>query len=309
YVKRQSLRLLRELNHWRSARGLETSEDITVELESESGETTSVTETIDARSPVYGTWPRSGSRTLEGNIGYLRISRMDGEAAKEIRDWMPKWRETDGLVVDVRDNGGGTREALLTLASYLFGQNDSPRVVNAAKYRLFPQFAEDHLVARFMHRAKSKHWNAAERNAIDLFASHFQPAWTPPEDEFSEWHYLVLSPGSEDAFHYSKPVVVLTNAKCFSATDIFVAGMKELPHVTILGTATGGGSARTTSVRIAKDIRLQIGSMVSYQASGELFDGVGVQPDVEVQPEPGYFLGASDETLAAAVRLIQRSAQ
>lgn len=309
YVKRQSLRLLRDLNHWRSTRGMEASDSVLVELSSESGETMTVTETIDARSPIYGVWPRSVTRTLENNIGYLRIARMDGDAAEQIRSWMPKWRETDGLVVDVRDNGGGTREALLTLAGYLLGENDSPRVVNAAKYRLFPGFKDDHLVARYMHRANADHWDAEERDAITAFTSGFQPEWTPPASEFSQWHYLVLSRQDQDAFHYTKPVVVLTNAKCFSATDIFVAGMKELPNVTILGTATGGGSARTTSVPIAKDIRLRIGSMVSYQPNGQLFDGVGVKPDVEIKPEPGYFVGQSDATLAAALKWIKQSSK
>lgn len=98
--------------------------------------------------------------------------------------------------------------------------------------------------------------------------------------------------------------MVLANAKCFSATDIFVAGMKELPNVTIVGTTTGGGSARTQSVDIASGIRLRIGSMISYQVDGQLFDGVGVSPDIEVQPSPGYFIGKCDKTLDAAVKLL-----
>ncbi|MEM7478101.1 MAG: S41 family peptidase, partial [Planctomycetota bacterium] len=142
-------------------------------------------------------------------------------------------------------------------------------------------------------------------------AKQFQPKWQPPGDEFSEWHYLVLSQrnNQKHRYHYSKPVVVLTNAKCFSATDIFVAGMKELSNVTLMGTSTGGGSARTTGVRISRGIDLRIGSMISYQTDGTLFDGNGVSPDIYVEPEPGYFVGQSDSLMNAAMEHIQSQRQ
>ena len=81
---------------------------------------------------------------------------------------------------------------------------------------------------------------------------------------------------------------------------------RDVKPSNIMGTATGGGSARTTSVRIADDISLRIGSMVLYQTNGKLFDGVGVSPDVKIEPEPGYFIGKSDKTLEAAIELIRK---
>jgi C-terminal processing protease CtpA/Prc len=45
------------------------------------------------------------------------------------------------------------------------------------------------------------------------------------------------------------PVVILTNKRTYSAANFFVAEMKYLPNVTIIGTTTGGGgSPRQTSV-------------------------------------------------------------
>ena len=75
-------------------------------------------EQIDARSPIYGIWPRSESRTLDQNIGYLRIPQMNSDAVREIEKWMFRWRDTEGIIIDVRDNGGGSREALLAIAQY-----------------------------------------------------------------------------------------------------------------------------------------------------------------------------------------------
>ena len=62
---------------------------------------------------------------------------MDDVAVAEIIEMMPRFRNTKGLVVDVRDNGGGSREPLRWLFSYLASDNDPPRVVNCARYRLY----------------------------------------------------------------------------------------------------------------------------------------------------------------------------
>ena len=49
------------------------------------------------------------------------------------------------------------------------------------------------------------------------------------------------------AFHlvekfYTKPVMVLTNGLCYSATTTFIYQSNPLPHVKYIGSRTGGGS-------------------------------------------------------------------
>jgi C-terminal processing protease CtpA/Prc len=52
-------------------------------------------------------------------------------------------------------------------------------------------------------------------------------------------------------------------------------------------------------------IRIRIGSMVSYQADGRLFDGIGITPDVLVRPAPEYYIGGADLALAEALKRIR----
>ena len=135
------------------------------------------------------------------------------------------------------------------------------------------------------------------------------PQWAPPAGEFSDWHYLALSrdktPGT---YHFNMPVVVLSNERIFSAADIFMAGMHSLPNVTLLGVPSGGGSALVVSVPLQDGASvLKIGSMISYQADGRLFDGVGVPVDVRVEPIPEFYLAygkAQDNMLAAAQQFL-----
>ena len=309
YVRRQSLRYLRDLDYLRGLMKLPAKATVEIELAVADGKTRkTLTLPVPKQYPRYGEWPQGGSRLLEGNIGYLRLPTMDERAVQDIKKWMPKFRDTTGLVVDVRDNGGGIRDPLRLLYSYLATPDDPPRVFTAAAaYRLHRERANDHLAARFLYRAGAKEWSDAERKAVAEFAKTFKPAWELPKDRFSEWHYMALSRVNDpDVYHYKKPVVVLMNAKCFSATDIFLAGLKGMKNVTLLGTPSGGGSAFVQVVPLgATPFRVRIGSMASFQADGELFDGNGVRPDVVVEPVPEYHIGGSDNVLAEAVKRIK----
>jgi hypothetical protein len=311
YVRHRCLGLLRNLDMVRELLALPKTDTLEVALASGAGGArTTLTLRVATSPPAYGAWPRGGSRLLNGGVGYLRLAFMDkASSVGEIARWMPLFRGTTGLVVDVRDNDGGDRDALRLLYSYLAAPGDAPRVCNAAVYRLHAAHREDHLAgAHFMYRADAEEWNPEERRAIAAFAGTFRPGWEPPAGQFSAWHYMVLSrregPG---VYHYERPVVVLMNGKCFSATDIFLAGLKGMKNVTLLGTPSSGGSAGTREVGLGgTPLRVRLGTMVSFQADGRLFDGNGVRPDVPVEPTPEYHIGGADTVLAEAVNRVRK---
>jgi hypothetical protein len=308
YVRHHSLRHLRDLDYLRGLMKLPKKDVVEVELAAADGKARKALTLPAARSyPVYGVWPAGGSRLLEGRVGYLRLADMTRAASvPEIKRWMPKFRDTAGLVVDVRDNGGGDRDALQLLYSYLAAPGDPPRVFTAAAYRLHRAHEEGHLAERFMYRAGAKEWTGPERRAVAEFAKAFKPERELPKGQFSDWHYMALRRLEEPGvYHYDKPVVVLMNAGCFSATDIFLAGLKGMKNVTLLGTASGGGSAFVQTVALgATPFRLRLVSMVSFQADVKLFDGNGVSPDVVVESIPEYHIGGPDNALAEAVKRV-----
>jgi C-terminal processing protease CtpA/Prc len=234
---------------------------------------------------------------------------MDQNAVQEVLTWMPQFRETRGLIVDVRGNGGGSRDALRALFPYMMGEGDSPRVVNTAVYRLHPDNGQDHLGgSRFMYREDWSGWSPAEREAIQSFRRGFEPEWVPPDGEFSDWHYLVLSRrNNPEAYDYGKPVVVLLDQKSFSATDIFLSAFKAWPGVTLVGSPSGGGSARRIGAMLPESgFSLGLASMASFQWSGLLYDGHGTEPDTIVDPVPEYFLvGGRDNIMETALELLR----
>jgi hypothetical protein len=262
---------------------------------------------LAARRPVFGPWPRSAPRGLPSDVGYLRISKMDadGDPVDGLVESMASFRETRGLVIDVRGNGGGRRDVLRALFPFFLGPDERPRVANVAALRrpAGEEVAADALADRFLHPAEGSGWSPAARLAIAATRTSFTPEWPPPSGAFGPWCYFVLERGSDPrTYFYDRPVVILQDTACFSATDVFLGAFSGWPRVTTVGTPSGGGSGRAVAHRLpGSGLVVRLSSMASFRPDGRLYDGRGVDPDVLVEPSPTDLLGRTDTVLDAAV--------
>jgi hypothetical protein len=292
-IETRRARAFQYARHMRRELGLPEKGFLKVELADAAGKARVVEMALAAADPRYGTSPRGESRVLEGNIGYFRLESMDDR----VIDLKP-FENTAGLVIDVRGNSGGTREALRALFPYFMKSTDAPRVANVAACRVAGEKLDD----RWLFTADK--FTEAERESIRRL--DFQAEWTPPADRFGEWHYLVLKPGGAP-FHYDRPVVILMDGDCFSATDIFLGAFKGWRNVTLMGTRSGGGSGRGLMYTLPKSkLMVRLSSMASFQPDGKLYDGRGVEPDVEVKPKATDFIGKTDSVLEAALRRLRK---
>lgn len=322
FVRSRSLRELRSLWRWRLVLGLEAQREVAVTL-SNLDRSRRITKRMRARtgSPSRGDWPRTQTRLLEGDIGYLRIAsmRMDDAELEAIRHHLDQFRRTSGLIIDVRGNGGGQRHLLHLLGEYLLAPDAEPVVYTAVRPRLVdggetlsPRMVR-RMQDRHLHPADSESWSAAQRAAIAAFQGTFhrtgQPRLQARDDLFAPWHYAMLTPGrGERSFHYQSPVIVLMDADCFSATDVFLHAMKQLNNVTLMGQPSAGSSGAPMSWQTEiPGISVRVSSIVSYRTDGTIFDDQrGEEPDVRIDPLPGYFIGRSDRVLDAAVDRLRR---
>ena len=167
---------------------------------------------------------------------------------------------------------------------------------------------EGYLANRFMLPIRAIPEGTPERIALDEWLPGFTPQWSPPAEGFSDWHYLIVRPDTDPVF-VGKPIIVLMNNGNFSASDIFLSALKGTDGVTLLGTASSGGSARQNEHILPRsDLAVRLASMASFQASNSrLYDGVGINPDIHMEPEPGFFVNASDLILERAIELIRES--
>lgn len=308
----RAAKLLRFIGSLRAALVLPGSGELRLELRNRAGTVSrSVLLPLSRRKPLYGRCPDS-ARLVPAGIGYLRIERcsadLDDEAVLHAR--LSAVRRTRGLIIDLRDNGGGSRLVVKTLLPYLMAPDEPPAVVTAALYRLQPRdppsTPDGYLADRFMHPATSAVWTPAEQAAVRVFLARFAPRWVPPTEQgFSDVHVMAVSRPPETPFWYRQPVVVLVDEGCYSATEILLAALKERPGVTLVGACSGGGSGRPRGFTLPRSrLRVKASTMVSYRSDGTLIQGRGIEPDEQADRAASDFLGRTDHVLARAVSVL-----
>ena len=313
----QTVLSLVRLNYLRGELGLPTNAPARVTLASADGKRTKelslpVAEQFRAE---HDRLSRATNRMI-GQIGYLRLAEMepDKKALDAVNDTMTRFRATRGLVIDVRGNSGGSQDILRALLPYFLPPGSPLRVINVAAYRVPVKFnrapKEGFLPAyRSLHPATASVWTEAERAGIAEFLRGFTPNWPVTPGQFSEWHVMGIRPETNPkAFHYDRPVVVLSDAECFSATDNFLGAFKGLPGVTLLGTTSGGGSGRMAGYILPNTgVPLTLCQMASFRATGQLYDGAGVEPDVVVEAQAAdHLLKGADTVLEAALKRLNK---
>lgn len=271
---------------------LKAGDPLTLELISENGSRVKKMELKLAEVPAEYVFPALEGKILKGNIGYLAMRvgmKSDEDFLNGIKEYMQKFRNTDGLIIDIRDAGGGSRLPYRTLFPYLMKPNDPPKVANLGALRLDrsvnPHPPDGFMRRRFAYPLSFERWTDADRVVISEFWKNFKPEWDLPKDEFSDFHFMLVHPySSSGGYYYDKPVVILQMWRNFSASDIFLGGFKDWRSVTLLGTPSSGGSGFNRMTTLSNSaIRVRISSMASFQPNGLLYEGHGIKPDIHYE--------------------------
>lgn len=310
-IRRRALEELGDVGLLRDELKLAANLTVTIGLRSADG-SKRVTRRYRVLNQRYGVAEvrRLPPRVLEENVGYIPIPEMDDRLIESTVAAIKGLRDTTGLILDVRDNSGGTYGLMRAIYPLFVPAGAAPHVTNIAAYRLSTRFAPDHIAYRPTYRADWPGWDRAERAAIDRALADFHPEWTPPAGKFSAWHFMILSrkwSGREDDdFFYDRPVVVLSNAGSFSAADGFLNAFADLPQVTIVGEPSAGGSGATREFALPRSkVVVAVSSMASFRPSGKLFDGRGIEVDVAAKPTLDDFTSGADSVLARGLEVIR----
>jgi len=171
-----------------------------------------------------------------GNVGYIRYSSFSNFISTSQLDYLIEdFKDLDGIIIDVRDNGGGS--------------------INNIQ-RLVSRFADERRHC-FSERLKNG----------------------PNHNDFTEKNDVYIEP--EGPQQFTKPVIVLTNRSCYSATSFFIAAMKAFPHVTIVGDTTGGGGGIPIGAELPNGWTYRYSASETTLPNGTNIE-LGVAPDVSV---------------------------
>ena len=313
---RQSLKMLAYVNYIRAELGLPRKETIALELESEDRKSTRKMEVDINRRPKRGAeFPDGDSRRI-GEVGYIRLPQMTGSARflAELNQWMGRFRDTKGLVIDVRGNPGGSKNILLTLMPYFLKPGDPMRIIEFSAYRKpmeLPRPMPDgfNMSSMSAQPVTSSHWKTdAQRKFIGEAIRKFKPTWPLPAGKFSDLYVLAFdSTMNPEAYYYDKPLIILQDSGSFSASDIFLGGFMGLPNTTLMGTASGGGNGWMDRYTLPNtELEIILCQTAKFRPTGEPYDGLGVPPDVVMEATPADRMGRSDSVLEAALRRLRQ---
>ena len=206
-------------------------------------------------------------RMLPGNIALVRVLHFgDASAVEGFREHFDEIAKADGLVIDVRENGGGNSSNGYGLLAML---TDRP-------------FA-------------GSSWQTRE-----YLPTH--RAWGRPEGTHAEDAYEMQADGER---HYAGPVLVLTSARTYSAAEDFVVAFDAMQRGRIVGEPTGGSTGQPLVFDLPGGGTARICTKRDTYPDGREFVGIGVQPQVLVSPRVADLLAGRDTVLEAALELLR----
>jgi C-terminal processing protease CtpA/Prc len=132
--------------------------------------------------------------------------------------------------------------------------------------------------------------NSGGSDTVAVLASYFFDSPQPlsgiydrPTDKTQQAYTLPYVPGKR--FGSNKPVHILISKRTFSAAEAFAYDMQALKRATIVGEPSGGGAHPFEYRRIHPHFVLWSVTQKSVNPiTGANWQGVGVQPDVRIEP-------------------------
>ncbi len=214
----------------------------------------------------------------EKEVAYLKIKSFSVPSAnfplfyKQCFDSI-KMAKTQNLVIDIRNNPGGTLSASLALFAYLtdkeFVYLDKP--INNGRF------------------SANKYGTGLQK--LTYYLTGFNDDNSLYEDEQGNFFSFMkgYSPQKAQKDNYKGKVYVLINEFSFSASSLLSANLKAINRATFVGTETGGGANQCTAGRMPivtlknskLGLRFGLNRMAPVYQQKEV--GRGVFPDVAIQ--------------------------
>jgi hypothetical protein len=249
--------------------------------------------------------------TPHGEFGYIRIWSFNVDDYQlflhefvRMAGLLPQ----NGLVVDVRGNGGG----LLVAGEFLL-QLLTPRTIDPARLH-FINTPLTLLLAK--HQSSLGGWLDSIRRAVETGEVYSQGFPIAPIQEYNRLGQ-----------HYFGPVVLVTDALCYSTTDIFAAGFQDHEIGQILGTSgnTGAGGANVWTHEFLRRVLPAAGSPLTRLPGNASFrvairrttrvgaragvpvEDLGVVPDARHQMTRNDLTNNNEDLIAAAAALLLKA--
>lgn len=201
--------------------------------------------------------------TIGTDLGYIYMGpNLAGDATtwtQAIDVIMDSLKNARGIIVDIRNNGGGN-DGLGKIVASRF--TDQTRIYSYVRWRNGPKHSD-----------------------------------------FTDFQAATIDPQGPRRF--TKPVALLTNRRCFSSAEGTILMFRVLPHVTVIGDTTGGGSANPISLQLPNGWTYRVSRWIQYTAEKTVFEGTGLPPTIPLWITQADSLAGRDAILERAIQHVR----
>lgn len=206
-------------------------------------------------------------RKIGDDIGYVNLPSFSSDSTADQFDKLAgQLQGIKGLIIDVRQNGGGDGSVGDRIISHLI---DTPLKSTAWKTR--------------QYRPSFRAWGEKE-------------GWYKGDQD-------EVKPSAKK--YFLGPIVLLTGPATFSAAEDFTVTLHAGKRVTIVGRKTGGSTGQPLSFRLPMRANARICTKWDTYPDGREFVGVGIIPDVEIGPTPQDIAAGRDAVLDKGVEVLK----
>lgn len=219
---------------------------------------------------------------LSYQTNYLRINTFDFENKKNIDSILINKREKilskDNLIIDVRNNGGGSDLSYYPLLPYIMDKKIYQNPIAASSIWVSKDNFQDYYNERYLYDVKTKQDSINADNEIEelrKYIGKFEP-------------YEKTTSTVDSLLPFPKKVYVIQNRWDASSTEGFILTAKQSEKVKTFGENTGGfvsyGEWRKLDIpNLPAWISLTQKKMIFYDDSD--FEMIGIKPEIELNPD------------------------
>ena len=211
----------------------------------------------------------------EGNIGYIKVNSFDPDFIDDFNKAYQKVKDTNGLIIDLRNNYGGDYTN--------YGQEILSKFISKKEVTAYKKFKNSRLLHIYGYGALAYPGN-----------SHFQGEYYAP---------IPIECEPDDEL-YQKPVVLLTNRYHYSSADMFITAFHDLEIGKIVGRLGQVGSFGQP-IRFNNpwnDWRTTISVVEKLSSKKKLAREMNIKPDIYVPLIEAEILRKEDPILEAGLK-------
>ncbi len=208
------------------------------------------------------------SRALDGGILYVAVPTFENPDLAnrflELIDTVDPGK-TKGLIIDLRNNMGGSSATCNTMVAALIDESAFSPVMS------YPQYS-----------AAEEAWG-------------HEPRWSTKQSEIAP----------RDGARFTGPLVLLTDAITHSSAEDFVIELRAARRARVVGQRTAGGAGNSLRFPLPGGGEFQVSTFRATCPDGTEYVGIGLAPDYSVAPTREDILAGNDPVLEKALDLLR----